>query len=91
MRSLTLLLWLLLLLFQHQLWFGHYGIYQLIKTNHTISQQQTINDKITARNQQISHRIIQLQNNDQRSVEAYAREELGMIRRNETFYFMPYQ
>lgn len=89
MRLLTTLLWTLLAVLQYQLWFSQHGVRQLFLTHQQIKAQQYANKQTSTRNQKLAAQIISLQNNTSANVEAHAREDLGMIRQGETFYFMP--
>ena len=50
-----------------------------------IQKQTTANQKIETKNQTLSQNIQALKNNKQ-AVESRARQELGMVKKGETFY-----
>lgn len=83
--------WLLLILFfammvvlQMQLWFGETGYYAHGQLKADIQHQQEVNQSLQDRN-----RILYAEMEDLRNgldvVEEYARLDLGLVRKNETF------
>lgn len=84
--KLTLIIAAVLLLYLFaRIWFGqgsHSDIYQL---QQQITQQQNENKEQEAVNQHLQVEVDQLKSEDE-AIEAYARSELGMIKKGETFY-----
>ncbi|MGV6809741.1 MAG: FtsB family cell division protein [bacterium] len=84
--KLTLIIAAVLLLYLFaRIWFGqgsHSDIHQL---QQQITQQQKDNKSQEATNQQLQVEVDQLKSEDE-AIEAYARSELGMIKKGETFY-----
>lgn len=74
-----------LLLLQYHLWFESGGIHDLLQLKKAIAQQNMENDKLRKRNEALLIQIEHLQNSDD-ATEARARNELGMIKKNETYY-----
>jgi len=76
---------LLIISLQYNIWFGK-GSYQEYATlQQTLALQQQKNDNLKARNDKIEAEIIELKQGFL-TIERYAREELGMIKRGEVFY-----
>ena len=88
MKLFTVLLWVLTIGLQYQLWLGRHGVKQLIITREVIAAQKNNNNAMLARNKHLSSHVIRLQNNLIDEAEVHAREDLGMIHKNETFYFI---
>jgi len=85
MGKLTLLLLALLGWLQYSLWLGKNGIHDYVRVNDDVAVQQGNNAKLKARNDQLFAEIDDL-NGGQEAIEERARNELGMIKPNETFY-----
>lgn len=85
MRLLTLILLGLLVALQYRFWVGEHGLAELRNMRADIERQQETNEQLAQRNQ-----LLQADINDLRSaqdaVEEFARNELGMIKQNETFF-----
>ncbi len=85
MRWLPWLLLLVLVLLQYRIWVGEgsfaevWDLYQQVKT------QQTENHQLQERNQALEAEVIDLKQGLD-AIEERAREELGMIKDDETFY-----
>lgn len=85
MKLIIIIAGILLLYLFGRIWFGqgsHSDIYQL---QQQITQQQNKNKEQEAINQQLQVEVDQLKSEDG-AIEAYARSELGMIKKGETFY-----
>jgi cell division protein FtsB len=74
-----------LVLLQYRLWFQSDGITDMIKLRQGLAQQAVENEKITKRNDELLFQIKQLQHSKD-AAESRARSELGMIKKDETFY-----
>lgn len=70
---------------QYHLWFESDGIRDMIRLKQTLAQQSKENDKLKKRNETLLFQIERLQKSQDAS-EARARNELGMIKKDETFY-----
>lgn len=82
---LFLILIIVIALLQYRLWFESDGIFDMIKMKNEIAEQETFNKKIKARNDELLFQVQRLQNSKD-SDESRARNELGMIKKDETFY-----
>lgn len=76
---------LMLILLQYQLWWGHGGIKDMLKVKKSLALQTIENLKLKKQNDQLSFQIKRLQHS-QDAIESRARNELGMIKKDETFY-----
>ncbi|MEO8401071.1 MAG: cell division protein FtsB [Gammaproteobacteria bacterium] len=79
------LLLALLVFLQYRLWFESGGIIEMLKLKKQLAVEQQHNEKIKKRNQLLLLQVQHLQKN-QDAVESRARQELGMIKKGETFY-----
>lgn len=70
---------------QYQLWFDDTGLFSNMQMSEKISSQQEINSAFDARNQVLAEEIWALKSGMD-SLEAKARKELGMIKKDETFF-----
>ena len=85
MRLLTLCVLSLLLMLQIRLWVGDNGVGELRALQQDIQRQQAANQQLAQRNQLLQADIIDLRN-AQDAVEERARNELGLIKQDETFF-----
>ena len=80
-----LLLLLLLVFLQYRLWGASGGLVDMMHLKNRLDMEQQENDKLKKRNQLLVLQVKSLQKN-QDAIESRARQELGMIRKGETFY-----
>ena len=85
MRPVILILILSLVVLQYKLWQGDGSILQWMKLEKKLEAHERNNEKLAARNQAIEADILELKQGDQ-SLEEQARFELGMVKKNETYY-----
>ena len=85
MKPIIIALVLLLLLLQYELWFAKGGLLTAWHLNHSVAQQKQTNEKLKKRNTILSTDIKDLRSG-KKSVEERARNDLGMIKKDETFY-----
>lgn len=85
MRTLTGILLGLLLLVQYPLWLGKGSWLQVWDNQEKLLQQQQINTKLIARNAAMYAEVRDLKQG-LGAIEERARNELGMVRKNEVFY-----
>ena len=85
MRPLLFVLVSLLGLLQYQLWFGVSSLPKSLKLRDHTSIQQASNDKLNDRNQVLREEIIDLRSGTE-ALEERARNELGMVKKGETFF-----
>jgi len=82
---LGVLLFVLFAFLQYHLWFESDGIRDMVILKQTLLQQTIENDKLKKRNEALLFQIERLQHS-QDAAESRARNELGMIKKDETFY-----
>lgn len=85
MKRFLLLLFALLGILQYQLWFGVNSLPDSVQLSEQIALQQEGNAKLVARNQILREEIIDLQSGTE-ALEERARNELGMVKKDETFF-----
>ena len=85
MRLLTLCILSLLLALQYRLWTGENGVSELRALQQDIERQSATNQQLAQRNQLLQADIIDLRN-AQDAVEERARNELGLVKSDETFF-----
>jgi cell division protein FtsB len=81
-------LWILLALFvllQYRLWVGDGSLAEVWQLHRQVETQKSENDQLEERNQTLDAEVQDLKQG-QAAIEERAREELGMIRDDETFY-----
>ncbi|MDP0587803.1 MAG: septum formation initiator family protein [Candidatus Endonucleobacter bathymodioli] len=81
------LLVVILIYLQSQLWFGEGSIAELVTLKETIAHQQLDRDRLYQRNNILAVEVIELQSGLQ-TIEKEARQELGMVKKDETFYLI---
>ncbi|MDF1644430.1 MAG: septum formation initiator family protein [Pseudomonadales bacterium] len=80
--------WILLLMLvglQYRLWVGAGSVADVKRLQQQVVQQQQDNDQKIQRNQKLVNEVLELRQGAS-TAEQFAREELGMIKKNETFY-----
>jgi cell division protein FtsB len=85
MRIITVLLLSLTLLLQYRLWFGKNNVPDYWQLKQEIARQQQDNQKLKQRNKLLYADISDLKSGVE-AIEERARNELGMIKENETFF-----
>lgn len=85
MKFLLILFSLLLLLLFSRLWIGQGSYPDIWSLEQKLRLQQAANEKQTLKNHQLEAEVRALQSGDE-AIEEYARDELGMIRKGESFY-----
>ncbi|HLD84714.1 MAG TPA: cell division protein FtsB [Coxiellaceae bacterium] len=75
----------LLLLLQYEFWFSDGGMRTVWSLQRNIADQNKINAQLEQRNQVLIAQIKDLQSGDA-AIEAHARNDLGMIKKDEVFY-----
>ena len=90
LRPVHLLLVLLFVILQAFLWLGDGGFVQYDQVRQEIEKQQLDNQTMQIRNNALAAAIVALQQEDNRhsEIEGLAREELGMVRKGETFFYI---
>lgn len=85
MRFLTLCIVGLLVALQFRLWVGDNGLAELRSLQSNVERQEATNQQLTQRNQLLRADITDLRN-AQDAVEERARNELGLVQTDETFF-----
>jgi cell division protein FtsB len=86
-RWLPLLLLLVLLYLQAQLWFGQGSREEDNTLEREIAEQKAENEKLAQRNQRLRDDVHNLKT-DNASIESRARSELGLVKKGETYYLI---
>ena len=79
------ILLILLVALQVQLWTGHGGLRDLWRLQQNVAEQKKDNEALKKRNETLSAEVEDLKSGES-AVEERARSELGMIKPGETFY-----
>lgn len=85
MKVIAAILFMLLLLFQAQLWFGSHGVFQLWSLQDDIGEIKQNNDILSQRNEQLHAEVVELKEGKE-ALEERARSQLGFIKEGEVFY-----
>ena len=85
MRIVTGILLIFLLLLQYRLWFGKNSVPDYMALKQEVARQEQANNKLIQRNKLLYADIDDLKSGVE-AVEERARNELGMIKENETFF-----
>lgn len=85
MRIVFIILIIGLAILQHKLWLGDGNVLEWVSLQKKLSAHEEENEHLAARNKALEADIIELKNGDQ-ALEEQARYELGMIKKEETFY-----
>jgi|TARA_B110000967_G_C18736432_1_gene485345 cell division protein FtsB len=85
LRSLTVIFILLILLIQYPLWAGRGGWYNVIQLTSKYEVQKKINDELKKQNNALRAEVNDLKKGTD-AIEERAREELGMIKKGETYF-----
>ena len=85
MRAFTLLLLIIFALLQYRLWFGKNSVPDYFALQEDVVRQQQVNEKLKQRNKLLYADTDDLKLGTE-AIEERARNELGMIKENETFF-----
>jgi cell division protein FtsB len=85
MRAFTLLLLIIFSLLQYRLWFGKNSVPDYLSLQEDLIHQQHVNEKLRQRNKLLYADTDDLKLGTE-AIEERARNELGMIKGNETFF-----
>ncbi len=88
MKTIALVLAALLVLLQFKLWFSDVGLGKQSRLLANVAQQQTKEAELSERNDDLLRQIVALQSNFD-AIESRARSDLGMVKHDEVFYFVP--
>ena len=84
MKKLLILLVILLIYLQYSLWFGDGSLQDVWRLHKDVEQQRQENAVLRERNEALEAEVLDLQQGE--AIEERAREDLGMIKKGETFY-----
>jgi len=84
-KIIVLLLLVLLAIFQYQLWFKPDGIKKTLDLKQAIANQKQINNAEKKHNNNLQADVSSLEK-DNSTLEEHVRNDLGMIKKGETFY-----
>ena len=87
MKALVAALVLILLVLQWRLWVGDGGVAELRQLEAQLVVQQQENETLRLRNNMLESEVLDLKNGLE-AVEERARADLGMTRKDETFYMI---
>lgn len=85
MRAFTALLLVVFSLLQYRLWFGKNSVPDYLALQEEVTRQQVVNSKLQQRNKLLYADTDDLKLGTE-AIEERARNELGMIKENETFF-----
>ena len=85
MRALAIALGALIVLIQYPLWFGKGGWLRAWDVDRQVSAQKARNSELERRNAHLAAEVRDLKTGTE-AIEERARQELGMVRPDETFY-----
>lgn len=85
MKIVTFILVILLVVLQYTLWIGPGGMTSVWQLKRQLNEQQAINDKLKDRNDILLAEINDLKHGHA-AIEERARNELGMVKKDEAFY-----
>ncbi|WP_299727301.1 septum formation initiator family protein [uncultured Endozoicomonas sp.] len=72
---------------QIRLWVGEGSVAELITQEEMLDRSRLENERLYQRNRQLAKEVVELQQGME-TVESRARQELGMVRRDETFFLI---
>ena len=85
MNKLLLLLIAILVYLQYQLWFGNGSVQDVWGLHQEVEMQRQENLELRERNAALQAEVADLKQGYD-AIEEYAREDLGMVKKGETFY-----
>ena len=85
MKKLLVLLVILLVYLQYKLWVDDGGLQEVWRLHKEVEQQRQENAGLRERNEALAAEVLDLQQGLE-AIEERAREDLGMIKKGETFY-----
>lgn len=85
LNLLTIILVAAFIFLQYRLWIQSGGIHDMIRFKQMLTLQTLENEKLKKRNEELLFQVQRLQNS-QDATESRARNELGMVKKGETFY-----
>lgn len=87
MKWLAAVLIFIIVLLQYRLWFGEGSLSHQVKLNRNIAKQQQENDLLKSENRKLAAEVEALKTGLD-AIEARARQDMGMIKKGETFFMI---
>jgi len=84
-RWLIAILVLLLVVLQYRLWIAQGSLAEQFRLRRQVEEQSRINEELRQRNSVLEREVMELKTGNN-GVEQRAREQLGLVREDETFY-----
>ncbi len=88
LKGLAVALLLLLALLQYRLWFGDGGVHELREMRERVTALDQANQPLRDRNERLTAEVIDLKTGLD-AIEERARSDIGMVRSDEQFYWVP--
>ncbi|WP_136253210.1 cell division protein FtsB [Onishia niordana] len=88
LKWLAIVLVALTLLLQYRLWFGEGGLQEYAQIRARADAMENENQPMRARNERLAAEVVDLKNGLD-AIEERARSDIGMVRRDEQFYWVP--
>ncbi|MDR5865565.1 cell division protein FtsB [Halomonas koreensis] len=88
LKWLAIVLIALQALLQYRLWFGEGGVRELAEVRQRVARLEAENAPLRARNARLAAEVVDLKNGLD-AIEERARSDIGMVRRDEQFYWIP--
>lgn len=85
MNKLIVLLLVLLVILQYQLWVGDGGLLDVWELHQEVEALRQENERLQERNAALNAEVLDLKHGLD-AIEEHAREDLGMVKEGETFY-----
>jgi len=85
MKTLVVILAILIILLQYRLWFGDGGLVEVWNLHHAVEGQKQENAALMERNKALEAEVRDLKQGLD-AIEERARSELGMVKKDETFF-----
>ena len=85
MKQLVVILVILIILLQYRLWFGDGGLVEVWDLHRAVEEQKHENEALMERNKALEAEVKDLKQGLD-AIEERARSELGMVKKDETFY-----
>jgi cell division protein FtsB len=85
MKTLVISLFALFLLLQYKLWLEDGGIANIVHLQKAIAIQEQQNNMLKKQNTALAAEVLDLKHG-QAAIEEHARNEMGMVKKGETFY-----
>ncbi|ATJ83886.1 cell division protein FtsB [Halomonas beimenensis] len=88
LKWLAMVLIALQALLQYRLWLGEGGLRELAEVRQRVARLETENAPLRARNARLAAEVVDLKNGLD-AIEERARSDIGMVRRDEQFFWVP--